>query len=65
MLRKITTLLTIAMAACTLTGHAEEAKKESPKQYIKATDLRIINKGFDDTERVYSRIPVWLKDSVR
>lgn len=65
MLRKITALLTIAVAACTLTGHAEEAKKEMPKQYIKATDLRIINKGFDDTERVYSRLPVWLKDSVR
>lgn len=65
MLRKITALLTIAVAACTLAGHAEEAKKETPKQYIKATDLRIINKGFDDTERVYSRLPVWLKDSVR
>ena len=65
MLRKLTAIFTIAMAACTLTGQAQETKKESPKQYIKATDLRIINKGFDDTERTYSRLPIWLKDSVR
>ena len=65
MLRKFTAILTIAMAACTLTVQAEDTKKEAPKQYVKATDLRIINKGFDDTERTYSRLPIWLKDSVR
>ncbi|MDE6644048.1 MAG: SGNH/GDSL hydrolase family protein [Muribaculaceae bacterium] len=65
MLRKFTAILTIAMAACTLTVQAEDTKKEAPKQYVKATDLRIINKGFNDTERTYSRLPIWLKDSVR
>lgn len=32
---------------------------------VDARDLRIINKGFDNTERFYARIPAYLKDSVR
>ncbi len=37
----------------------------TPLQYVKATDLRIINKGFNDSERTFSRLPLSLRDSVR
>lgn len=37
----------------------------TPLKYVNAKDLRIINKGFNDTYGDYTRIPVWLKDSVR
>lgn len=36
-----------------------------PKRYVDATSLRIINKGFNDSERVFSRLPAYLQDSVR
>lgn len=39
--------------------------KEMPWQYVDAGDLRIINKGWDNTLRKYTRIPANLKDSVR
>lgn len=38
---------------------------ESPWRYVDARDLRVINKGWDNTLRPYTRIPVYLKDSVR
>lgn len=38
---------------------------ELPWQYIDAQQLRIINKGWDNTLREYTRIPAYLKDSVR
>lgn len=47
-----------------LTTNAQE-KNEAPKTYVDATSLRIINKGFDDSERVFSRLPKYLHDSVR
>lgn len=47
-----------------LTTNAQE-KDEAPKTYVDATSLRIINKGFDDSERVFSRLPKYLHDSVR
>lgn len=34
-------------------------------QYIDASDLRIINKGWENTLRKYTRIPAYLQDSVR
>ena len=34
-------------------------------QYVDASDLRIINKGWDNTLRKYTRIPANLEDSVR
>lgn len=46
------------------TMNAQE-KKATPKQYVDATSLRIINKGFDDSERVFSRLPANLQDSLR
>lgn len=59
---KKTILLTAALAIATMCGAAEPDKGW---QYIDAQDLRIINKGFDDTARDYWRIPANLQDSVR
>ena len=60
-------ILALAMGAlCALasfTALADDAEK--PWKYVDALDLRVINKGFDDTERPFSRIPAVLKDSVR
>ncbi len=52
------------IAVC-LTGLAAAAESSDGWQYVDAKDLRIINKGFDDTGRFYSRIPAELQDSVR
>ena len=38
---------------------------EKPWKLVDAQDLRIINKGWDNTLRPYTRIPATLKDSVR
>ncbi len=39
--------------------------QEKPWKYVDAQDLRIINKGWDNTLRDYTRIPAYLQDSVR
>ena len=44
---------------------AADAEPETPWQYVDAQDLRIINKGWDNTLRPYTRIPAYLEDSVR
>ncbi|MCM1033907.1 MAG: SGNH/GDSL hydrolase family protein [Odoribacter sp.] len=38
---------------------------EQPWQYVNALDLRVINKGWDNTLRPFTRIPAYLQDSVR
>lgn len=38
---------------------------EKPWKYVDSESLRIINKGFHDSERTYSRLPKNLRDSVR
>lgn len=43
--------------------YAEDAPE--PWKLVNAQDLRIINKGWDDTARDYTRIPASLQDSVR
>lgn len=58
-------IFAIAFATLSLfptTAFAEEA--EEPWKLVNATDLRIINKAFDNTERTYSRLPAYLKDSI-
>lgn len=60
--------LFIALAAAGLwpwSATAQDAKEEQPWTYVDAQDLRVINKGFTDTERTYARLPKWLEDSVR
>ena len=37
---------------------------ETPWKLVDAQELRIINKAFDNTERTYSRLPSYLKDSI-
>lgn len=48
----------------TVTGCMAQDNEESYR-YVDAQDLRVINKGFRDTERLYSRLPATLRDSVR
>ncbi|MEG0560056.1 MAG: SGNH/GDSL hydrolase family protein [Muribaculaceae bacterium] len=42
-----------------------EEKQPEPLRYVNAQNLKIINKGFNDTFGHYTRIPAYLKDSVR
>lgn len=42
--------------------HAED---NQPLKYVNALEFRMINKGFDDTDKPYYRLPKYLKDSVR
>lgn len=51
--------------SCVICAAAINAVGAKPGRYVDALDLRVINKGFDDTERTYSRLPAVLKDSVR
>lgn len=61
---KLRNLLTTLFASiCTFSTFSQEAEK--PWQYVDAQDLRVINKGWDNTLRKYTRIPANLKDSVR
>lgn len=60
--KAIITFLGVIMSALA-TFAADEP--EQSWQYINAQDLRIINKGWDNTLRPYTRIPAYLKDSVR
>lgn len=60
-MKRIFFLALLCIAA--VTGKAQE--EAAPKQYVNALDLRIINKGFHDTERTFSRLPLCLKDSAR
>lgn len=55
------------MALVALLGCAGTAAQnsEKPWKYVDARDLRVVNKGFDDTDGPYTRIPAALRDSVR
>lgn len=48
-----------------LSAHAQHDAESPAWRYIDARDLRIINKGWDNTLRPYTRIPAYLRDSVR
>ena len=53
-------LLTVSLQA-----HSADAETAIPRKYIDAGSLRIVNKAFDgQTERRYSRLPRWVKDSI-
>ena len=58
-------LLLLLCAAFAVLGVYAADEPEKPWRYTDARELRIVNKGFDDTERPYWRIPAYLKDSVR
>ena len=57
-------LAVMALVALAPAMKAEDAP-ETPWQYVNAQDLRVINKGWDNTLRPYTRIPAYLQDSVR
>ena len=62
-MNKIIIALAAAMsAALTLSA---QTQAEQPWRYVDAQELRVINKGWDNTLRPYTRIPANLKDSVR
>lgn len=58
-------LFVIIFAALAAFAASAADAPEKPWRYTDARELRIINKGFDNTERPYWRIPAYLKDSVR
>ena len=63
LLKKAFVAAALVLAAAPAMMAADEP--EAPWQYVNAQDLRIINKGWDNTLRDYTRIPAYLKDSVR
>lgn len=60
--KSIFLVLTAAMLFCA--GRAKADDKAEPWKLVDASDLRIVNKGFNDTERKYARLPAWVKDSI-
>lgn len=54
-------LLVMAALMAFATGWAED----KPWEYVDATDLRIINRGWNCTSSPYTRLPAYLQDSVR
>ncbi|MDE5567242.1 MAG: SGNH/GDSL hydrolase family protein [Muribaculaceae bacterium] len=65
MTKKLTLFALSAVMMLGIPAMNAQEKKATPKQYVDATSLRIINKGFDDSERVFSRLPANLQDSLR
>ncbi len=63
-MKKIFGVFLVAIMALGGVFMAAAAEKQELK-YVNALDLRIINKGFDDSLTPYTRIPMCLKDSVR
>lgn len=57
-------LLLSCFTVCLIGGYMFAEEPEQPWKYVNATDLRLINKGFTDTERLYARLPAALKDSI-
>lgn len=41
------------------------SEESTPLKYVDALNFRMINKGFEDTETPFTRLPKFLKDSVR
>lgn len=64
MKKNVLSFLTFAVLALCC-GFNTLAENTIPKKSVNYKDLRIINKGYEDSERAFSRFPMWLKDSVR
>lgn len=52
------------LMASAIMAASAQTKEEKPWKYVDAQELRIINKGWTDTERDYTRLPASLRDSV-
>ena len=59
------TLTLFALLTLIVGGVQSISAEDVEMKYVNALDLRIINKGFNDTTSPYTRLPVWLQDSVR
>ncbi len=55
----------IVLITCAIFLALASKPAERPWRYVDARELRIINKGFADTQGPYTRLPLALKDSVR
>ncbi len=62
-LKSISLIVLTTLVAIPMCVNAQNESK--PLKYTDARDFRIINKGFNDTYGPYTRIPTYLKDSVR
>lgn len=62
-MKKIVLTLAAVITAALAVFAADEPEK--PWRYVDARELRIINKGWEETLRPYTRIPAYLADSVR
>lgn len=57
--------LLVLLAMILLVGNISRADEPAKQlKYVDAQDLRIINKGWENTLRKYTRLPAFLKDSV-
>lgn len=59
------TMLAVCAAFVMAGASGLSAQENGPLKYVDAQNFRMINKGFTDTETPYTRIPKYLKDSVR
>lgn len=62
--RKIILLFAPIVSLLLLSAGVVNAQQKSNLKYVNALDLRIINKGFNNSLTPYTRIPAYLKDSV-
>lgn len=58
------TIFALAAVMCAALTLSAQDQPEKPWRYVDAQDLRVINKGWDNTLRDYTRIPAYLQDSV-
>ena len=63
-MKNITPILFVAISALFGFNVYAEETPEQPWRLVDAKDLRIINKGFDNTERFFARLPLNIKDSI-
>ena len=64
---KLSLRMSLLLAAMMMLGSnvTAQEKKQEPLKYVNAQELRIINKGFTDTNADYTRLPSWIEDSIR
>lgn len=67
-MRNLKNIVLLGFIVCILFSSANmlnAADKAIPLKYVDVLNLRVINKGFNDSEKPFYRIPAYLKDSVR
>lgn len=62
---RILMALTLFVMVASFPSCAVEKPAARPLRKVNVLDLRIINKGWDDTARPFGRLQAWLEDSVR